>query len=328
MIQNIFNHIVKPILSHQSPLANVVDRFIFSPAEEFIGDILSLNPVIGQLIIFAILLAGVYALGAVGLTLIFGVMDIVNFAHGAFIVLGMYITWIVSVSMGLHPLIGIIFATLLMGVLGAIIYRLTISPIIDAPQHNQFILTLGLLFIVQSATEIIFSPDPRTLGYDPGALRGLGMSVSIGRLYALFLAIAATTLLIWLLYSTKVGRAVRGVADDRESAQYVGINISRVDTVAFATGVALAGLAGAALTLYRPFDPSSGLVLLLTAFVIVVLGGLGSIRGAFVGAVVIGFIETFGGFYMPGTSSRILVFIVFVAVLVLKPEGIMGGGYS
>lgn len=324
MNQDTYSRLLEPALQQLQPLSSVPDRFIFGPGSEFVGDILSLNPVIGQLIIFAILLGGVYALAAIGLTLVFGVMDIVNFAHGAFIVLGMYLTWLVSQSMGFHPIAGILVAVLGLAVLGAVINELTIAPIVDAPQHNQFILTLGLLFIVEASIEIVFGPDPRTLGYDAGSIGLFGMSIQVSRLYALFLAILATGVLYWLLFHTKTGRAIRGVADDRESAKYVGINISRVDMLTFATGAALAGLAGAALTLYRPFDPSAGLILLITAFVIVVLGGLGSLRGAFVGAMVIGFVEVFGGFYLPGTSERILIFIVFIMVLVLKPEGLMG----
>lgn len=314
-----------PALVNQFVVLGIVDRF-WAPVDNLITDVVTLNPTLLQLFVFAVLLSGIYALVAIGLTIIFGVMDIVNFAHGAFIVIGMYAVWVLNSTFGITPLVGVPFAVVVLFVVGVLMQHLTVKPIIEAPQHNQFIVTFGVLLILESATEITFGPNPRSIDIQLGQFQVFGAFIPYGQLITFGLAFLAGVLLWLFLFRTKTGRAVRGTADSRDGARYVGIDISRIDLITFGLGAALAGLAGASLVLYRNFDPYAGNQYLINAFVIVVLGGLGSLPGAFLGAVVIAFIEVFGGFYMPGTSYRTLVFVVFIAVLVFQPQGIMGEG--
>ncbi|MFW5919128.1 MAG: branched-chain amino acid ABC transporter permease [Halanaeroarchaeum sp.] len=301
-----------------------VDRFV-EPFASFLRDVIALEPVLLQLLVFAILLGGVYALTALGLTMIFGVMDVINFAHGIFLVVGMYVVWYASTAGGINPFLGIPLAFLVLFVLGVVIHVLTIEPIIEAPQQNQLIVTLGILFIIQAAIEIVFSPNPKSLNINLGSLQVGGSYIPNGQLYALGIAVVSM-IGVWLfLQRTELGRNIRGTADNRDAARYVGINVERINYVTFGLGAALAGLAGASIVLFQRFDPFTGDTYLINAFVIVILGGLGSFPGAFVGGMIIGFIQVFGSYYLPGTTAQILIFLIFIVTLLVKPTGLMGG---
>ncbi|MCU4751439.1 branched-chain amino acid ABC transporter permease [Halobacteria archaeon AArc-curdl1] len=279
-----------------------------------------------QLLAFAILLGGIYGLVALGLTMIFGVMDVINFAHGALMVVGMYIVWWLSTAVGLNPFLTIPIAVVALFVLGIAIHRLTIAPIMDAPQENQLIVTFGVLLIIVSAIEITFSADPQSRVLNLGAVGIGGVALPGGQLIALLIAILAVVLVWAFLQRTQLGRAIRGTADDREAAQYVGINVPRIDYLTFGLGAALAGLAGAVIPFIQQIDPHLGDTYLINAFVIVVLGGLGSFPGALVGGMIIGFVHVFGQFFLPGSGNQIAIFLIFILVLLLKPEGLFGGG--
>ncbi|MFP8888392.1 branched-chain amino acid ABC transporter permease [Natrialbaceae archaeon A-CW2] len=279
-----------------------------------------------QLLAFAILLGGIYGLVALGLTMIFGVMDVINFAHGALMVVGMYIVWWLSTAVGLNPFLTIPVAVVALFVLGIAIHRVTIAPIMDAPQENQLIVTFGVLLIIVSAIEITFSADPQSRVLDLGAVGIGGVALPGGQLIALLIAIVAVVIVWAFLQRTQLGRAIRGTADDREAAQYVGINVPRIDYLTFGLGAALAGLAGAVIPFIQQIDPHLGDTYLINAFVIVVLGGLGSFPGALVGGMIIGFVHVFGQFFLPGSGNQIAIFLIFILVLLLKPEGLFGGG--
>jgi branched-chain amino acid transport system permease protein len=305
----------------------IVSRLL-APVEDLGGDIANLDPVLLQLIAFSLLLGGIYGLVALGLTMVFGVMDVVNFAHGAFLAVAMYATWILSSSQGVPLPIAVPVAVLVVAILGVVVYQSTISPIIDEPQHNQLVVTFAILLILENGLSIYFSPNRRSLGVDLEAVSIGSVNLPMGQLIGFGLALTAS-LLVWaFLHYTHFGRAIRGTAVDRESAKYTGINIDRVYQVTFAIGAALAAIAGVAIAMYRHFDPYIGHTYLINAFVIVVLGGMGSFPGAFLGGLVIGFAQIFGTYYMPGTSYNVLIFGVFILVLLVKPEGIFGGGYE
>lgn len=302
---------------------SLLSRFI-DPFGAFLKDLLGLNPVLLQLLAFALLLGGVYALTALGLTMIFGVMDVINFAHGAFLVVGMYTTWVVSTSFGVNPFLAIVAAVVVLFVLGVAMHLTVIEPILDAPDQNQLIVTLGALFIIQSLVEILFSPDPQSIGFQTGKIQVGGVFIPNGRLYALAIAVVAIIVVWAFLRYTRLGREIRGTADNRLGAQYVGINVTRINYLTFGIGAALAGLAGGSIALFNRFDPFSGSTYLINAFVIVVLGGLGSFPGAFVGGLLIGFLQVFGSYYLPGTTYQVLIFLIFIGTLLVKPEGIFG----
>lgn len=278
-----------------------------------------------QLLVFGLLLGSIYGLVGLGLTMIWGVMDVINIAHGALMVVGMYAVWYAVASLGVPLLVAVPLAVVLLFGIGMLIHRSTIAPIVDAPDSRQLIVTLGWLLIIVAAVQIVFSPTPRSLDLDLGAIELYGVFVPVGRLLGLVVTLCAVAVMLVFLYYTTLGRAIRATADNRESAKYVGINIRRIDLVTFGVGAALAGLAGATIPLFQRFDPYLGDFYLSTAFVVTVLGGLGSFPGALVGGVVIGIVQVFGSFYLPGSTNRVLVFLIFIGVLLFKPTGLFGG---
>lgn len=294
------------------------------PIRAFVEDVVTLDPVLLQLAVFAVLLGGVFGLAALGLTMIFGVMDVVNFAHGMLIVSGMYATWYVWSTFGLSPFLGLLVAVVVLFMMGIVISVTSLEPIIEDPQENQFIVTLGISFVLLSGYQIVFSPNPRSIETDYGQYTLGGASIPQGQLYALLIAVAAVVLVWVFLQRTELGRAIRATADNREGAWYVGIDVPRIDHVTVGLGAALAGLAGGAIALFSSFDPFTGEPYLVKAFVIVILGGLGSFPGALVGGLIVGFIQVFGGFYLPGTVNDVVIFGLFVLLLYVKPTGLFG----
>lgn len=282
--------------------------------------------IVAQLLVFGLLLGSIYALVALGLTMIFGVMDVINLAHGALMVVGMYTVWYVSGVTGLSPFLAIPVAVVVVALLGGVIYLATVAPFVDTDDGNDLVVTLGWLLILVAGMELLFSHQPRSLDIDLGSYELVGVFLPGARLFGLVVALAAVAAMIGLLYRTRLGLAIRATADNRQSAMYVGLDTRRVDTLTFALGAGLAGLAGAIIPFLQRFDPHLGNFYLVTAFVVVVLGGLGSFRGALVGGVLVGLVQVFGSFYLPGSSYRILVLLVFILVLLFLPEGLHGGG--
>lgn len=278
-----------------------------------------------QLLVFGVLLGSIYGLVALGMTMIWGVMGVLNLAHGALMVVGMYTVWYASSRFGISPFVGVVLALVTVFAVGLLIHRTSIAPLIDAPDSNHLIVTLGWLLIVVATIQIVFSTTPRSLDVDLRSLELRGVFVPGARLFGLLITITAVVVMVLLLYKTHLGRAIRATADNRESAKYLGLHIERVDYLTFGIGAALAGLAGAVLPFIQRFDPFLGDFYLITAFVVAVLGGLGSFAGALVGGILVGMVQVFGAFYLPGSSNRILIFLIFIAVLVFRPTGLLGG---
>jgi branched-chain amino acid transport system permease protein len=294
------------------------------PLQSFLRHLIDLEPLLLQLLVFGLLLGGIYALAGLGLTMIFGVMDVVNFAHGAFLVLGMYTSWWAATTFGVSPFATIPLAVGVLFVLGVVLSVATIEPIIEAPEENQFIVTLGISLFLLAGLEITFGPEPRSLGLQLGEYEVFGALVPRAQLFALVIALAAIAVSWAFLYYTELGRALRATADNRDAAWYMGIDVPRIDHLTFGLGSALAGLAGGAIVLFSPFDPFAGETYLVRAFVIVVLGGLGSFPGALVGGLIVGVVEVFGSYYLPGTVNEVVIFGIFVLLLYAKPTGLLG----
>ncbi len=298
---------------------------------QLLGDLLVASglpspEILAQYLVFALLLGGIYGMVALGLTMIFGVMDVINFSHGALMVVAMYAVLVLDDLTGLAPAVTIPIGIGLLFVLGVVVYRLTIAPIIEAPQENQLIVTFGTLLILISGIEIAFGGDPRQLGLDLGSLEiSRGVFIPMGQLYALGIALVALSGIWLFLQRTMLGRAIRGTADNRDGAQYVGIDVPRIDALTFGIGAALAGLAGGVIPLFQSITPGLGDRYLINAFIVVVLGGLGSFPGAFLGGLIVGVIQVFGSVYLGGSAYQIAIFLVFILVLLVKPEGLLGG---
>jgi branched-chain amino acid transport system permease protein len=298
---------------------------LLAPFERFFSDLVALDPVILQLAVFGILLGGVYGLASLGLTIIFGVMDVINFAHGVFMAIGMYVVWAVTTSTGINPILLVPLAAVVVFGLGVVSHVSVIRPVIDGPAESHLLVTFGMVLILESALQIVFQPDPRKLNFDLGGLTVGSVQIPIVQVVALVIAVLAVVLVWLLLFRTRLGRAIRATADNRDDAEFVGINVPRINYLTFGLGAGLAGLAGGAISLFRLFDPFIGTTqYLVYAFVIVVLGGLGSLQGALIGGLVIGMVQIFASFYTHGTTHYVIIMVIFISVLLFKPEGLFG----
>ena len=281
--------------------------------------------VVSQAVVTGILVGGVYGLTAMGLTLIFGVLDIVNFAHGAFLAVALFATyWLVS-SFGMHPYLALAVTVVGMFVVGALVQRGVLAGAMGAPLENQLLITLGLAMIIENALLLFFGADPRSVAL-PGdsGVPILGAVADLSRVLAFAGALLLAGLLFVLLRRTRLGTAIRAVAANSTGAELVGIDTRRIHMLTFAIGTACAGAAGTLVAPLVTIEPTTGAQFNIIAFVVVVLGGMGNVVGALVGGLVIGLTEQVGGLLLPGQSPLLSVFIVFVLVLFLRPQGLFG----
>jgi len=277
-----------------------------------------------QTLINGLLLGGIYSLAAIGLTLVWGVMGIVNFAHGSLLMLGAYLTYWLWTLCGIDPLLSLLITLPVFFILGMLIYDSTISRILDSPHYIQILLTLGLLIFLDNMALFLWGPDPRSiqLDYLMIKLRLDHVIVSMPRLIAFTIACLLTFVLYLSLKKTDVGKAVRASADDKVGAYMVGINVERINSIAFGIGVGCAAAAGTLISLHHYVTPHMGFSFAVTSFVIVVLGGMGNFWGALCGGLIIGISESFGAVLISGSAKSILSYVVFIIVLFFKPEGI------
>lgn len=268
----------------------------------------------------------VFGLIAVGLTLTFGVMHIVNFAHGDFLMVAMYTTFMLVTFGNLSPYVAILIAVPMLFVLGFLMYRLLIEPLLDAPHSSQILMTLGASILMQNVALLIFKGDPFSVvvPWANESLRIGPVSLGLARLIAAGACLAVTAGIFWLLKSTDLGRMLRATAQDRNVAQLMGIDVRRMYMLALALGVGCLGLAGPVLMPWSYVSPDVGIHFTLIAFIIVVLGGMGSVVGAFVGGLIIGVVSALGQVLLPGTYGLIPQYLVFILVLFVRPEGLFG----
>ena len=279
-----------------------------------------------QSVVSGVLVGGVYALIGIGLTLIFGVMRVINFAHGELLMVGMYLTYYVFTLLGIDPFLSIVIVIPVMFLFGVLLQRVLIQRVLDALPQNQILLTIGLGLILSNTVMLIFTADYKILStsYSSGSVMLAGISVS-EPLFVSFLITAAITAALYLfLLKTDVGQAIRATAQDREAAQLMGVNVRRMGLLAFGIGSALAGTAGALISPTYYIFPQVGSAFTLKAFVIVVLGGMGSIIGATLGGIIIGTVESLAASYVSSGLKEIFVYVLFLFVLLVKPSGLLG----
>jgi branched-chain amino acid transport system permease protein len=283
--------------------------------------------VILQSIVSGILMGGVYALAAAGLTLIFGVMKIINFAHAALMMIGMYITYWLFTLLGIDPYLSILVSMPALFLIGAFLQRFLLSYIIDAPEHNQLLLTLGIAIVLENLCLVLWSPDTRTVNvsYVVSTLSVGSAKVSITRLMAFLFSVVMIGLLYVFLKKTTLGKAIKAASEEREGAELLGVNVKKIYYISFGIGAACVGAAGSVITPFYYISPHAGGAFLITSFVVVILGGMGSLAGAFVGGLIIALGESLGGIFMPGSLKLATTFIIFIVVLLFKPSGLFGG---
>ena len=277
-----------------------------------------------QAIVSGLLTGGVYALIGVGLNLIFGVMKIINFAHGSLLMLGMYSTYWLFTFFGIDPYLSLAITVPLLFLIGVIIQKALINPIIEYPENNQLVLTMGVMLFLENLALFLWGPDFRTVKV---SYVGTVLSLSIVRVNLLrFIAFAGGLLLALLLYlflkKTDMGKAIRASSEEREGASVVGISVKRVHLISFGIGTACVGAAGTLMTPFFYLSPHVGHLFLLTAFMVVVMGGMGSFIGAIIGGFIIGLTESLGAVTLPGSVGQIIPFLLFVIILLFKPTGL------
>ena len=280
-----------------------------------------------QAVVSGLLLGGVYGLVASGLTLIFGVLRIINFAHGAVMMLAMYASYWLWVGLGLDPYLSVLLTAPAFFVLGIVLQRVVIEPNRDAAEHNQLLLTLGLALFIENLALVLWQGDFRTLRVPyANASFVLGEAlVEVSRLVAAVGAVAIALALLVFLRHTDVGKAIRALSEEREGAMLVGIDVGRIRAVAFGIGCACAAVAGALITPFFYIAPDVGESFNIMAFVVVVLGGMGNFLGALLGGLIVGLAESLGAAMLPGSLKQFVVFVIFVLVLLFRPQGLFGG---
>jgi branched-chain amino acid transport system permease protein len=279
-----------------------------------------------QALISGILIGGVYALIGIGLTIIFGVMRIINFAHGELQMIGMYVTFFLFALLRVDPFVSILITAPLMFLFGALLQRVFINRILGALPQNQILLTIGLGLIMSNSMMLAFTSDYRilTTSYSSSSVTISGLSISTPLMISFVITAAITAALYWFLLKTDTGQAIRATAQDREAARLMGINVSRMSVIAFGLGSALAGAAGALISPTYYIFPQVGSTFTLKAFVITVLGGMGSVVGATLGGVLIGVAESLGAAYIGAGWKEVVVYTIFLLVLLFKPSGLLG----
>jgi branched-chain amino acid transport system permease protein len=279
-----------------------------------------------QSLISGILIGGVYALIGIGLTIIFGVMRVINFAHGDIMMIGMYLTYNLFTLFGIDPFVSVIFCIPLMFLFGGFLQKIFINRVLNALPQNQILLTIGLGLIMSNTMMLIYTSDYKilTTSYSSSSVNIGGISVSEPLAISFLITAAITALLYWFLLKTDTGQAIRATAQDREAAQLMGINVKRMSIIAFGLGAALAGTAGALISPTYYIFPQVGSAFTLKAFVITVLGGMGSVVGATLGGIIIGIAESMGAVYISSGWKDVIVFVLFLLVLLFKPSGLMG----
>ena len=282
---------------------------------------------LAQAVVTGILIGGIFALISVGLSLIWGVMRIINFAHGEFLMIGMYIAYFMVAKAGWDPYLTIVVTAPMLFLVGAFIFQITIRPILKDPPMNQIMLTVGLSLILQNLALVLFKADVRTAStaytrlnfmLGPVVVRGSQLIAFIGSGLAAFA-------LYWFLQKTDTGRAIRAAAQNRDAAALTGVNVRNIYLLAFGIGSASLGIAASLMISFYYTSPTVGSFFGLIAFVVVVLGGMGNFPGALVAGLIIGLTESIGAALLPGSLSRVLTFGIFIVTLLFRPFGIFGG---
>ena len=263
---------------------------------------------------------------AVGLSLIFGVMRVVNFAHGDMMVWGMYAALVLAERARLDPYLGFVVCAALLFVLGAFVQRTLVDRIVESAHEMQILLMLGVALVMENVALVLFGPEPQrvssplsaaTLWFGP-------LFVDVARLATFGVAILLTVALYLFLFRTRLGAMIRAAADNTYGARVIGVDVRRVYMVAFGIGAACVGAAGALVSAFLPFQPAAGLSASVTSFNIVIIGGMGSLLGAFVGGLLVSIAESLGAVFLSPSLKEIVSFSLLILILLFRPAGLFG----
>ena len=281
-----------------------------------------------QSVVSGVLTGSLYAMIGVGLTVVFGVMHIINLAHGDLVMLGMFGAFWAHALLRIDPFVSIVLWVPVMFLAGMLIYRFLLKPIIPGGELNTLLYTAGLSLLIANVALFAWTGDYRTikLRYALTPLRPFGIAIPIPLAIAFLLAIVITVCLYLFLARTDPGRAIRATSQNPEAAALMGIDVDRISMLTFGLGSALAGAAGVLLAPSLYLYPTVGELLVAKCFVIVVLGGLGSVSGAIAGGILLGLVESLGAVYVSVAYKDTIGFVIFLLVLLLRPSGLFGVG--
>ena len=280
--------------------------------------------IVAELIVLGLAYGLLFGVLALGLTLVWGVMKIVNIAHGDFVTVGAYSSYWLFVLGGVHPIISLLFTIPFGFGLGVLLYLGLVRRVTHAPELMSLFLTFGLSTLISSLLLYFYSPTQRSVDVTFSSINGFGLVLPGNATIAAAYAVLVAVLLRVFLTRTYWGKAIRAVTEDSRSALLMGINPERVSLLSFGIGVAIASSVGSIVMLLQAVEPTVGGDFTLLSFVIVVLGGLGSPIGALLGGIVVGVVDNVASLYIPASATPAIGFIILVIVLILRPSGIMG----
>jgi branched-chain amino acid transport system permease protein len=279
-----------------------------------------------QQLVNGLLIGCVYSLIAIGLTLIWGVMNIVNFAHGDFLMLGMFTSFWCYTLFHIDPLFSIPLCGILLFGLGVLIYKFAVSKVMRGPMLAQLVVTFGISMLISNIAVLLWTPDFRVI--DKPMLSGTWsfglVQISVVKVVASLGSVVVSGALILFLNGSRIGKAILATEMNRDSALLMGINTDRVNALSFGIGSALVGIAGGFLAMYYYIYPQVGGLFGLLSFAIVALGGFGSISGAFIAGILVGLVQTLGGYFFDPAYKYAIVFMLYLLVVWFKPQGLRG----
>jgi branched-chain amino acid transport system permease protein len=283
---------------------------------------------LAQTLVFGLFVGGIYGIAAMGLALVFGVLKILNIAHGELLMLGGYVSFWAFITFGMDPFVSLLMtipALFLIGLLlDRVVYRHVVRLVGEEKIKNSLLVSFGLTLVIQNMAQWAFTADERTIqtAYTGASLNLSGVTLPYARLGSLAIAIVVTVLLHLFLRRTYPGKAILATAEDREAAELAGINIHRVYMLTFALGASLAAIAGTFVAITYGISPSIGILWTLKALIVVVLAGTGSILGAFPAGILLGVVEAVSGAFIGSTYREVIGLVIFVLILMLRPQGL------
>jgi branched-chain amino acid transport system permease protein len=275
-----------------------------------------------------LLIGGIYTLVASGLTLIYGVLHIINFAHGSLLMLAMFGVYFLLTKLGVDPYLSLLVMVPAMFALGYVMYRGLIGRLAHGKDENILLITLGLSILIENLALMFFKGDTRTISvsYSDRMVELGPLLLSFPKIVSFVAAMVLCALLGLFIQRTDTGKAIRAVAKERMGARLVGIDVDRVFAISYGIGLATLGAAACLLMPIFYVSPTTGHVFVIVAFTVVVLGGMGSFLGAIVGGLIVGLTESFGGLFLGESLGQIGISLIFILILLFRPQGLFGGG--
>jgi branched-chain amino acid transport system permease protein len=281
---------------------------------------------LGSPLVLGILLGGLYALIALGLSLVFGVMKLINVAHGDLVILSAYLAFALLGGLGLDPILSLVIGIPILFGLGYLLQTFLLNRAFKISMEAPLIIAFGISIVLQNVFQLLWSPMARGLNVSY-ALRSFSLgSIHVPLIYLLDFGVAILVMILMreFLRRTYLGKAINAASQDRTAAHLMGINTNRVYAFAFAIAMAIAAIAGVFLGLTFPFTPSSGPTYLIVAFGVIVLGGMGNMLGTFLGGLIMGIAQTMGGHFLNATAQMLVAYVIVLIVLTVRPQGIFG----